>query len=334
MRGERRWIRVAIEGGFSSSSRSTLVAFGSSFCSPACDAAGIASPSPFLPSWRLQPTYLHRLFVHLLSSFLIDAGSLPFAFPAVNTIVLSFPRPSETSYIRLSLYPEEQREDSFLRVSLLRPQLPKSAELCFQGRSSISVFLSCSPSRQETLPLQPCASRARCSPKATLRINTDLPVSCVICSDRSLAVSTIQVPCAHHHHYHPFCLRAAFLHATHDESLHPPRCDGVALDLDLARPVPLRRRAGRLRGQFNRFLHREQGLLLQADLLRVPGADVRDELCAPVRQVRGFDLPSVQGAMTRGGSYVGQRRMRRSLPCSLGTSSISVARPAVVWSSD
>lgn len=165
MSGERRWIRVAIEGGFSSSSRSTLVAFGFSFCSPACDAAGIASPSPFLPSWRLQPTYLHRLFVHLLSPFLIDAGSLPFAFPAVNTIVLSFPRPSETSYIRLSLYPEEQREDSFLRVSLLRPQLPKSAELCFQGRSSISVFLSCSPSRQETFYRSSHAPREQGAPQ-------------------------------------------------------------------------------------------------------------------------------------------------------------------------
>lgn len=38
------------------------------------------------------------------------------------------------------------------------------------------------------------------------------------------------------HHSHPSCLREAFLLATRNESLHPPRCNGTAIPLSLARP--------------------------------------------------------------------------------------------------
>jgi hypothetical protein len=61
-------------------------------------------------------------------------------------------------------------------------------------------------------------------------------VNCVICLTPVREDRSIQAPCAHSHHYDFACAKELFLLATRDESLHPPRCDGVAIPLALVRP--------------------------------------------------------------------------------------------------
>ncbi|BGP14329.1 hypothetical protein JCM10213v2_002276 [Rhodosporidiobolus nylandii] len=61
-------------------------------------------------------------------------------------------------------------------------------------------------------------------------------VNCVICTERTPSTRAVQVPCAHRHWYCHGCVRDLFLAALRDESLFPPRCDGAAIPLSLARP--------------------------------------------------------------------------------------------------
>lgn len=58
-------------------------------------------------------------------------------------------------------------------------------------------------------------------------------VDCVICGDRTPSTRTVQVPCADRHHYCRDCITDLFVRASKDESLFPPRCDGVLIPLSL-----------------------------------------------------------------------------------------------------
>jgi len=59
---------------------------------------------------------------------------------------------------------------------------------------------------------------------------------CVICTERVASHSAITVPCADKHTYCAECLCALFRAATRDESLFPPRCDGVPIPVALVTP--------------------------------------------------------------------------------------------------
>ncbi|KAI5481600.1 hypothetical protein MNV49_002826 [Pseudohyphozyma bogoriensis] len=61
-------------------------------------------------------------------------------------------------------------------------------------------------------------------------------VDCVICGDSLYKSSAIKVPCPHGHHYCRHCLRDLAVRAMDDETLMPPRCDGVPIPMELITP--------------------------------------------------------------------------------------------------
>lgn len=123
-----------------------------------------------------------------------------------------------------------------LAASRGRP-LPRGGDATTQSSGAPSRSFSPDPTLP---PNRPSTSRLPGSypvaPPPPYQSTSSKPVTCVICGDRHPSHSAIQVPCAHRHHYDPGCLRDLFLLATRDESLMPPRCDGVVISLALARP--------------------------------------------------------------------------------------------------
>lgn len=87
--------------------------------------------------------------------------------------------------------------------------------------------------QQQQQQLQPAASTsAAATPPPRAR-----QLDCIICAETLPASSLIRVPCKEGHLYCGDCLRALFLAATKDESLFPPRCDGIKIAVDLVKPL-------------------------------------------------------------------------------------------------
>ncbi|KDQ18999.1 hypothetical protein BOTBODRAFT_480924 [Botryobasidium botryosum FD-172 SS1] len=59
--------------------------------------------------------------------------------------------------------------------------------------------------------------------------------TCLICDDHMPIRTSITVPCESSHDYCHSCVTRLFHRAVLDETLFPPRCDGVAIPLDLVR---------------------------------------------------------------------------------------------------
>ncbi|GAA5887299.1 hypothetical protein JCM6882_002481 [Rhodosporidiobolus microsporus] len=86
-------------------------------------------------------------------------------------------------------------------------------------------------------PAIPSSSPSLSSPLAsTSTIATSSLAECLICTERVPVNEGVHVPCPSAHFYCGSCIRHLFLAATKDESLFPPRCDGVPIPLKLASP--------------------------------------------------------------------------------------------------
>ncbi|KDQ18998.1 hypothetical protein BOTBODRAFT_480925 [Botryobasidium botryosum FD-172 SS1] len=80
----------------------------------------------------------------------------------------------------------------------------------------------------------PSTSKAIPPPRAPVFAREPM-TTCLICEDRTPVRTRTKVPCASKHDYCPTCITHLFHRSVLDETLFPPRCDGVTIPLDLVR---------------------------------------------------------------------------------------------------
>ncbi|GAA5914725.1 hypothetical protein JCM8208_000681 [Rhodotorula glutinis] len=139
----------------------------------------------------------------------------------------------------LSAQEEVASHDHEIAVAVSRGRTLEQARRSATASRSSSCSASTRASRSTSLT-RPSTSSPSPGPDAPpvppLPSTSGPRAPCVICNERVASHSSVTAPCADQHTYCAECLCALFRAATRDESLFPPRCDGVPIPVALVTP--------------------------------------------------------------------------------------------------